>query len=120
MASWYAAQPRTTRKRARIPYCSCARKARRCPEVQTLAAPRIEESILGTPAQPDITLAWSAYIGQRVHGIAFLSLFSQWEMKDIHVEEAREMYGLLIVAVWMAAIAVASWRRNYNRPFAPG
>ncbi|HMC54329.1 MAG TPA: transmembrane 220 family protein [Gemmatimonadaceae bacterium] len=55
-----------------------------------------------------------------MHGIAFLSLFSQWEMKDIHVEEAREMYGLLIVAVWMAAIAVASWRRNYNRPFAPG
>src|SRR3954463_14255132 len=39
-----------------------------------------------------IPLAWSGYIGQRVHGIAFLSLFSQWEMKDIHVEEAREMY----------------------------
>ena len=58
-----------------------------------------------------IALVWSGYIGQRVHGIAFFSLFSQWEMKDVHVEEAREMYGLLIVAVWMAAIAAASWMR---------
>jgi|SRR6185436_4648064 len=65
-----------------------------------------------------ITVLWSGYIGRRVHGIAFFSLFSQWEMKDIHVEEAREMYGLLIVAVWMAAIAVSSWLRLRRRAVA--
>lgn len=63
-----------------------------------------------------IAFTWSAYIGQRVHGIGFFSLFSQWEMKDIHVEEAREMYGLLIVAVWSTAVALAVWRRR-NRAF---
>jgi hypothetical protein len=59
-----------------------------------------------------IAVVWSGYIGRRVHGVPFGSLFAQWEMKDIHVEEAREMYGLLIVAVWMAAIAVASGLRR--------
>ena len=65
-----------------------------------------------TSTKSDVLL----YIGQRVHGIGFFSLFSQWEMKDIHVEEAREMYGLLIVAVWSTAVALAVWRRR-NRAF---
>jgi len=65
-----------------------------------------------------IAFAWSGYIGQRVHGIAFTSLFAQWEMKDIHVEEAREMYGLLIVAVWSTCVAVAVWLRR-NHAFGP-
>jgi len=59
-----------------------------------------------------IALTWSAYIGHRVHGIRFFSLFAHWEMKDIHIEEAREMYGLLIVALWMTAIGIAAWRRR--------
>jgi len=66
-----------------------------------------------------IAFAWSAYIGQRVHGIGFFSLFAHWEMKDIHVEEAREMYGLLIVAVWSTAVAVAVWLRR-NQAFGGG
>jgi hypothetical protein len=37
-------------------------------------------------------------------------------MKDVHVEEAREMYGLTIVAVWMIAIATATWLRAKRGP----
>ena len=62
-----------------------------------------------------IAASWSAYISVRVNGVRIASLFAQWEMKDIHVEEAREMYGLLIVAAWMAAIAVAIRRRARRR-----
>jgi hypothetical protein len=40
----------------------------------------------------------------------FRSMFSAWEMENAGIEESREMYGLFIVAVWMAAISVASWR----------
>jgi hypothetical protein len=59
-----------------------------------------------------IAFVWSAYIGLRVHNVHLSALFAQWEMKDIHVEEAREMYGLMIVGVWMTAITLASWLRR--------
>lgn len=35
-------------------------------------------------------------------------MFAQWEMADIHVEEAREFFGLLIVVVWMVTVASLS------------
>ena len=58
-----------------------------------------------------VAFLWAGYISLRVHGVPLSALVAHWEMKDIHVEEAREMYGLTIVGVWMIAIAVASWRR---------
>ena len=34
----------------------------------------------------------------------FFDLFAEWEMKNVRYEEAREMWGLLIVAGWMAVL----------------
>ena len=58
-------------------------------------------------------LVWAATIAPRVIGeIPFGSMFQTFEMKDLGVEESREMYGLLLVALWMAAVALAAWRRK--------
>ena len=52
-----------------------------------------------------IALAWAATIAPRVIGqVPFLDMFAEFEMKDIGVEESREMYGLLIVGGWMAIL----------------
>jgi len=53
-----------------------------------------------------IALAWAATIAPRVIGhVRFLDMFAEFEMKDIGVEESREMYGLLLIAGWMAVAA---------------
>ena len=52
-----------------------------------------------------VALGWAATLAPRVLGnVPFLSMFAEFEMKDIGVEESREMYGLLIIAGWMAVI----------------
>jgi hypothetical protein len=58
-----------------------------------------------------ITIAWSTWWGRNVHDVPFSALVQQWEMKNERIEVAREMYGLLIVSVWMVAISVAAMRR---------
>jgi hypothetical protein len=59
-----------------------------------------------------LTVLWAGTIAPRVLGkVGFLEMFSAWEMKNVGIEEEREMYGLLIVAVWMGAIGAAAWRR---------
>ena len=56
--------------------------------------------------------AWAATIAPRVLGkVPFSAMFAEFEMHDLGVEESREMYGLLIVAVWMGVLAVAAWKR---------
>ena len=65
-------------------------------------------------------LGWAASIAPRVIGkVRFGELFAEFEMKNAGVEEAREMYGLLIVALWMLAVAWAAWRRSRSTA-APG
>ena len=60
-----------------------------------------------------VALIWAGTIAPRVLGVVpFGSMFQEFEMKDIHVEESREMYGLLIVSVWMLAISYAGARRR--------
>src|SRR5947209_3126267 len=56
-----------------------------------------------------VSLIWAATIAPRVwvEG-AVGELFEAWEMKDLRVEEAREMGGLLIVAVWMLVLCTRS------------
>jgi hypothetical protein len=46
-------------------------------------------------------------------------MFQEFEMKDIHVEESREMYGLIIVALWMLAVTLASARRGRGAAASP-
>jgi transmembrane protein TMEM220 len=72
---------------------------------------------LGYPALVGaIALAWAASIAPRVLGVVrFSAMFAEFEMKNAGVEESREMYGLLIVAAWMAAVAVAARLRSARR-----
>lgn len=58
-----------------------------------------------------IALVWAATIAPRALGkVPLGQMFSRWEMKNVAVEENREMFGLLIVAVWMVVLALASRR----------
>ena len=52
-------------------------------------------------------LVWAINIAPRVVGrVPFLEMFGAFEMKDIGVEESREMYGLLLVTLWMTILFV--------------
>jgi len=57
-----------------------------------------------------LALVWAATLAPRVVGrVPFGEMFGAFEMKDVGVEESREMYGLLVIATWMALLAVR-WR----------
>ena len=64
-----------------------------------------------------IALAWAASIAPRVIGqVPFMDMFAEFEMKDIGVEESREMYGLLLIGGWMAALGHRSfWGKGAAR-----
>lgn len=55
-----------------------------------------------------VAVLWAVTLAPHVLGrVPFLDMFAAFEMKDLGVEESREMYGLLIIAVWMGVLA---WR----------
>jgi len=58
-----------------------------------------------------IALVWAGSLYYRANEVPVSSLFAQWEMRDLRVEEAREMYGLAIVAVWMIVIVTVRLAR---------
>ena len=58
-----------------------------------------------------IALAWAASLYSRAHEVPISSLFSAWEMRNLHIEEAREMYGLAIVGVWMIVIVTVGRKK---------
>ena len=63
-----------------------------------------------------VALAWAATLAPRVIGkVPFGSMFEAFEMQDLGIEESREMYGLLLIALWMGAVSVAAWRRSRMR-----
>jgi len=50
-------------------------------------------------------LTWAATLAPEVLGRAeFAAMFRSWEMADIHIEQSREFWGLLIIAGWMGAL----------------
>jgi hypothetical protein len=54
-----------------------------------------------------VALAWAATLAPRVVGrVPFREMFGAFEMRTVGIEESREMYGLLILAAWTAALAV--------------
>lgn len=62
------------------------------------------------------TMGWAASIAPSVVGrVPFGDMFRAWEMRDIGIEESREMYGLLIVAAWMLVLALRAWQRSTKR-----
>lgn len=64
-----------------------------------------------------VALLWAAGIWTGVdHALVPWRMFDQWEMKDIAVEETREIFGLLIVATWMVVTALCSRNRQRSTP----
>jgi hypothetical protein len=65
-----------------------------------------------------VALVWAATLAPGVIGkVRFLDMFGAFEMKSVAVEEAREMYGLVLVAAWMVVLAVRA--RTSARPTPP-
>lgn len=55
--------------------------------------------------------AWAASLAPGVVGhVRFGEMFGAFEMESVAVEEAREMYGLLIVVFWMVVLIVRARR----------
>ena len=60
-------------------------------------------------------LIWAGTIAPRVVGkVPFGSMFGAFEMQNLGIEESREMYGLVLVGLWMLAAASAGRRRPPN------
>ena len=54
---------------------------------------------------------WACTIAPRALGkVNPLAMFKSWEMKNVAIEENREMFGLLIVAAWMLVLFIARLR----------
>lgn len=75
-------------------------------------------AVLGRPSRAlasavaAVALLWAATIVPRVVGkVPFGDMFGAWEMQNAGIEESREMYGLLLIAFWMALIALRGRRR---------
>lgn len=59
-----------------------------------------------------VALGWAATIAPRVIGkVPFTSMFGAFEMKNVGIEESREMYGLVLVGGWMLLTALVGRRR---------
>lgn len=60
-----------------------------------------------------VALLWAATIVPRVVGqVPFADMFREWEMQNAGVEESRELYGLILIALWMASVAMRATRRS--------
>jgi hypothetical protein len=65
-----------------------------------------------------VALGWAASIAPRVIGqVPFLDMFGAFEMESVAIEESREMYGLLLIAGWMALLTLRPRRgRGARKP----
>ncbi len=66
-----------------------------------------------------IALVWAGTLYYRAHEVPISSLFAEWEMRDLRVEEAREMYGLTIIGIWMIIIGSVRWMRARKTTLKP-
>lgn len=56
---------------------------------------------------------WAGNLAPRVIGtVPFLDMFGAFEMQNIGIEESREMYGLLMIAIYTGIAAVRAVRRG--------
>jgi len=69
---------------------------------------RVGAMILGL-----VTLVWSlSYVPAVLRHGRVTEMFDQWTMKNQEVVENREMFGLLIVAVWMAVVVISGCKKR--------
>jgi hypothetical protein len=54
-----------------------------------------------------VAVLWASTLAPGVVGrVPFGEMFGAFEMENLGIEESREMYGLLIIAAWMAVLAL--------------
>src|SRR5687767_10279830 len=63
-----------------------------------------------------VAILWAGTLYVRAHDVPISALFAEWEMRDLRIEEAREMYGLTIVGAWMLLVGGAIWARARATP----
>ena len=64
-----------------------------------------------------VAISWAATLSPHVLGrVPFGDMFGAWEMKNVDVEESREMYGLLIIALYMVVLTIRARRTRPVRP----
>ena len=60
-----------------------------------------------------VALVWAVTLAPRAFpNVRILEMFSAWEMENQRIEEAREMYGLLMIALYMSVLAITAGRRR--------
>jgi transmembrane protein TMEM220 len=78
--------------------------------LSVLAAVRGRAPLTSVAVVGLVALVWGLIAAQSAYGRShFSEMFQSWEMKSPAVEEAREASGLLIVAAWMAVLAIQGW-----------
>jgi hypothetical protein len=66
-----------------------------------------------------VCVGWSViYFARGAAGMPVGEMFAEWEMKNQQIVEEREMFGLLIIAAWMAVLAFSA-RRALKRNLKP-
>jgi hypothetical protein len=55
-----------------------------------------------------LSLVWAGAIFFNLERVATTEMFEEFQMKSPVIEESREMFGLLIVALWMCVLTAAS------------
>ena len=60
-----------------------------------------------------LALLWAATLAPEVIGkVRFLDMFGAFEMKNLGVEQSREMYGLLMIAIYTGISTFRAFRRQ--------
>ena len=60
-----------------------------------------------------IALLWAATLAPEVIGkVRFLDMFGAFEMKNLGIEQSREMYGLLMIAIYTGISTFRAFRRQ--------
>ena len=60
-----------------------------------------------------VALVWAVTLAPRAFpNVRLLEMFSAWEMANQRIEEGREMYGLLLIALYLSVLAITVGRRT--------
>lgn len=60
-----------------------------------------------------VTVVWAlTLVPAVIQHVPFTDMFGAWEMKNEGIEKSREMYGLLIIASWMALLSVSAIKKR--------
>ena len=61
-----------------------------------------------------VAFVWAATLAPRAFpNVGIAEMFGAWEMANTRIEEGREMYGLLLIAIYMIVLALLQLRRRH-------